>query len=419
MFAIFRLPLPVWIAFFVVALDMLGIGLIWPVLPQLLAEATARWSGALMVAYAGMQFAFGAFMGNLSDRFGRRLILLVALGSLALNYLLMASAASLLALFLGRLASGAAGATMSVAYAVVADATNERQRAAAMALTGAAFGLGFSLGPALGGLLSLWGTRAPFYAAALVVSLGFLMTLLVFRETLPQDRRRAFSWRRSNPLGALRKILEHPALAGVFAVFFLMNVAGQVYPSVWNYYVLVAFDWGPAMIGASLTFVGIASAMSQGALSGLFSARFGDYGAAVLAMSVSALAMMGLGALPMAPGLVVLIWPLIVATTIGGVAQPALQSLLSKTRDASEQGELQGILASLVALSSIITPVVATQLFQAATIGRPEAPLPGLVFFLSAAVDFLAVALLVFGASRGLKRHRSLNPPIPPAPPRA
>lgn len=408
--SLFRLPLPVWIAFFVVALDMLGIGLIWPVLPQLLAEltgqapeATARWSGALMVAYAGMQFLFGAFMGNLSDRFGRRLILLVALVSLALNYLLMASATSLLALFLGRLASGAAGATMSVAYAVVADATNERQRAAAMGLTGAAFGLGFSMGPALGGLLSLWGTRAPFYAAALVVALGFLLTLVVFRETLPQDRRRAFSWQRSNPLGALKKILEHRALAGVFAVFFLMNVAGQVYPSIWNYYVLVAFDWGPAMIGASLTFVGISSALCQGGLSGLLSARFGDYGAALVTMITSIAAMLGLGLLPLAPALVMLVWPLIVATTVGGVSQPALQSLLSKTRDANEQGELQGILASLVALSSILTPVVATQIFQASTVERPDAPLPGLVFFLSAFVELLAVALLAFGASRGLR----------------
>ncbi len=407
--SIFRLPLAVWIAFFVVVLDMLGVGLIWPVLPQLLAEltgqaaeATARWSGALMVAYAGTQFLFGTVIGSLSDRFGRRPVLLLALACLAFNYLVMASASSIALLFLGRLASGAAGATMSVAYAIVADVTTPGQRAGAMGLVGAAFGLGFSLGPALGGLLGVWGTRAPFIAATLAVSAALIFATIFFKESLPSTDRRAFSWRRSNPLGALLKIMEHRGLAALFGVFFLMNTAGEVYPSIWNYFVLVAFDWGPAMIGLSLAFVGVTSAFAQVVLTGRLADWLGDYGAALLTLCISSAAMLGIGLLPMAPGLFALIWPLMLATTIGGVAHPALQSLLSKTRSASEQGELQGILASLMALSSIITPLAATHIFQASTIARPDAPVPGMVFFFSSTVELGAIVLLVFGVSRAL-----------------
>lgn len=413
---IFRLPLAVWIAFLVVVLDMLGLGLIWPVLPQLLgeltgqaAEATARWAGALMVAYAAAQFVFGTIMGNLSDRFGRRPVLLLALACLAFNYFLMACAASIWLLFIGRLASGAAGATMSVAYAIVADATKHEQRATAMGLVSAAFGLGFSMGPALGGLLAIWGTRMPFVAATVAVAAAMIFAAIFFRESLPESERRSISWRRANPLGALLRIMEHRGLAALFGVFFLMNTAGEVYPSIWNYFVRVAFDWGPVMIGLSLAFVGLTSAFAQVVLTGRFSAWLGDYGAALMTMAISGAAMLGIGLLPLAPGLHLLIWPLMLATTVGGVAHPALQSLLSKTRSASEQGELQGILASLMALSSIITPLAATYIFHASSVVRAQGPIPGMVFFFSSAVEVAAIVLLVFGVSRALIAQATEN----------
>ncbi|MGD9295330.1 MAG: MFS transporter, partial [Roseobacter sp.] len=264
---------PVLFILLTIMIDAMGIGLIIPVMPDLLEDVGARdlstaalWGGVLATSFAAMQFLFGPVIGGLSDRFGRRPVLLVSLVVMALDYLVMAVAGSIWLLLLGRAIGGITAATQPTANAFMADISAPENRAANFGLIGAAFGAGFVLGPLLGGLLAEFGTRAPFYAAAVLSGLNALFGFFVMKETLMPENRRAFSWRRANPLGTFRQLGSLSGLGRLLVVFFIYQVAFSVYPAVWSFFGKERFGWDPATIGLSLALFGIMLAIVQGGL---------------------------------------------------------------------------------------------------------------------------------------------------------
>lgn len=269
--------------FVTVALDAMGIGIVIPVMPDLLQELSglsvgraAVWGGYLTFTYAAMQFLMSPVLGGLSDRFGRRPVLLVSLATLGADYLVMAVAPSLWLLFIGRAVAGVAGATYGTATAYIADVTPREKRAAAFGLIGAGFGVGFVMGPAIGGLMGELGTRAPFFAAAAVALANLAYGWLVLPESLPPGRRRAFDWRRANPLGGLMQVARVPTVGWLVAASLAYTLAHYVYPAVWSYYTKEAFAWSNAKIGVSLAAVGAGFAIVQGGLIRIFLSRLGE-----------------------------------------------------------------------------------------------------------------------------------------------
>lgn len=292
-------------AFFVfvtVAIDAMGIGIIMPVMPDLLRElaqldisGAALWGGYLAFAYALMQFVFSPLVGALSDRFGRRPVLLVSLAALAVDYVIMALAPTLWLLFVGRLLAGIAGATYSTATAYIDDVTPRAQRSAAFGLVGAGFGVGFVLGPALGGLMGELGTRAPFWAAAAVAAANFCYGWLVVPESLAPEKRRAFDWRRAHPFGALRQAARVPAVKWMLIAFFLYSLSHHVYPAVWAYYTKEKFAWSNAEVGISLAAVGLGFAIVQGVLMRPILRVLGEVGAVFAGLALNVIGMLAFG----------------------------------------------------------------------------------------------------------------------------
>ncbi len=385
-----------------VALDAIGIGLIFPVMPDLIEQVTggtlsdaALWGGVLATSFAVMQFLFGPFVGALSDRFGRRPVLLVSLAAMAVDYLVMALAHTIWLLLIARVIGGITSATHATAAAFVADITPPAERARRFGLIGAAFGVGFVLGPAIGGLLAGIDTRAPFWAAAALALANLGFGALVLPESLRPALRRRFDLRRANPLGALLSVTRMKALRRPLLTLFLMSVALNVYPAVWAYYGQARFGWSPAMIGLSLAVYGIALAAAQALLVGPMIRRLGEHRAALWGMWVDVGTLTGLGVVT--SGLVALI--LTPITALAGVVGPALQAICSRETPEDAQGELQGVIASLNAIATILSPLVMTATFFAFT--RPGAPVfaPGAPFLLAAALMVVAVATHVAGRS--------------------
>lgn len=389
-----------------VCLDAIGIGLIFPVMPSLIEEVTggslsqaALWGGILSTSYAVMQFLFGPVVGSLSDRFGRRPVLLVSLAVMTADYLLMAVAPSIGLLLAARVVAGIAAATYATALAYIADITPEADRAPRFGLVGAGFGIGFVLGPAIGGLLAGVDTRAPFYAAAAMAAANFALGWWVLPETVTDATRRRFSLARANPLGALRAVSRLPGLRGPLAVFLILGIAMNVYPSVWAYYGHARFGWDTGMVGASLALYGIAFAIGQVVLVRPAIARFGEHRAVVLGLwvDITTLAAYGLVTSGLAA---LLITPV---TALGGVVTPALQAILSRAAPADAQGELQGVLASLNAIAMIVSPLVMTGTFSAFTA-------PGAAIFAPGAPFLLAALMMVAAMLLHVARPRDARP---------
>ena len=376
--------------FVTVVLDSMGIGIIMPVMPDLLQELSglsigeaALWGGYLSFSYAAMQFLFSPLIGNLSDRYGRRPVLLVSLATLGVDYVVMALAPSLWLLFVGRVIAGIAGATYSTATAYIADVTPKEKRAAAFGLVGAGFGVGFILGPAIGGLMGELGTRAPFYAAAAIAFANFVYGWLVLPESLAPENRRPFEWLRANPLGAIRQISNFPMVAWLLGATVLFGLAHMVYPAVWSFYTKAAFNWSNAEIGLSLAVVGICFTIVQGGLIGFILKRLGEVKTALLGFVANILGMMGI-ALATQDWMVYALMPI---TALGALVTPALTGLMANRIPDDQQGELQGLIASLAAVTAIVSPLFLTQLF-----GYFTAP-GGSVFFPGA--PFVAAAMIV------------------------
>ena len=390
-------------------IDAMGIGLMMPVMPDLLQEVgggtlseAAIWGGIMATSFAVMQFLFGPMLGSLSDRFGRRPVLILSLTVMSADYLVMAMAGSLWLLLAGRIVGGITAATHATASAYMADISAPEERAANFGLIGAGFGIGFVLGPLIGGLLAEYGTRAPFWAAAALAGGNAIMGWLVLRETVTDANRRAFSWRRANPFAALRSLGRLPGLTPLLAVYFLYYVAFAVYPAVWAYFGQARFGWGPAMIGLSLGLFGTAMALVQGGLIRPFLRRFGERGTVILAHVFNVATFM-LTALVASGTFVLMLAPI---AALGGMIPPALQGMMSRRVAANAQGELQGALTSVAALATIVTPMAMTYTFAFFTEDGAPIYLPGAPFLLSGLLVAIGLAVILrtgrSGTSQGL-----------------
>ncbi|PJI85100.1 DHA1 family tetracycline resistance protein-like MFS transporter [Yoonia maricola] len=381
-----------------VMLDSMGIGLIMPVMPDLIQEvegqglgAAAVWGGVLATIFAAMQFLFGPTLGSLSDRYGRRPVLIISLVIMAFDYVLMALAHTIWLLIIARLIGGITAATQSTSAAYMADISAPEEKAANFGLIGAAFGLGFVLGPLIGGALAEYGTRAPFWAAAALAAANAIFGYFVLPETVTDRIRRPFEWRRANPLGAFRNIGSLPGLKRLLLITFVYTIAFFVYPGVWAYFGAERFGWGPGMIGLSLGLFGIGIAIVQGLLIRPILNRVGERKAVILGLSVDVLAFVALGFV--ANGWVALaLTPL---TALGSIAGPALQGIMSRTASDDQQGELQGTVTSINAVATIIAPLLVTQTFWFFTKDSAAFYLPGAPFLLSALLTIGCIAVFM------------------------
>ncbi|CAN5522803.1 TCR/Tet family MFS transporter [soil metagenome] len=393
-------------------LDILGIGLVIPVLPELVTgfvggdpTVAAFYYGPIAAVYAVMQFVFAPVLGSLSDRFGRRPVILLSLFGFGVNYLVLALAPTLLWLVVGRALAGVTGATITAGNAYIADISTDKNRAQNFGLVGAAFGLGFILGPAFGGILGALDPRLPFWAAAGLVFVNLLYGYFILPESLASESRRPFSWRRANPLASMLYLRAYPLVLGLAAATVLLSLAQRGLETVWVLYTNYSFGWLALENGLSLAAVGFSTALVQGGLVRVLIPRFGERRAIVLALvcSLAAYTLFGLATEGWMMYLVIVVFAL------GALAGPAIQSLVTGTVRADEQGRVQGSISSLVSLSSVVAPLMSTGLFGYFTSERAPVLLPGAPFYLSAV--FVALALLLvfrlFGnaAPRGRMRR--------------
>lgn len=389
--------------FLTVLIDTIGFGIVMPVMPQLLVEITGRTvpevtltAGLLLTTYAVLQFVCGPIMGNLSDRFGRRPVLLASLAAFALDYMLMGFAPTLAWLFLGRAIAGIAGAVYSPSMAYIADVTEPEKRAGAFGMMGAAFGIGFIVGPTLGGFLGEIGPRAPFFAAAALGALNFVYGFSVLPESLPKEKRRKFEWARANPIGTFTAFAKFPAILAIAGAVFCWQLAHQVYPSTWSFFAEIRLGWSPAEIGLSLGFVGVMMIFVQGYLTGKVVPTIGEYRAAIIGITSGTASMLLLA-------FTTSTWFTYVAMAAGavqGFAYPAMNAIMSKQAPPDQQGELQGGVSSMMSLTTIIGPILLTQ-----TLGRfsgEDAPIyfPGAVFLASGSLALLALLIFLRAGAR-------------------
>ena len=380
-----------------VLLDMIGFGLIIPVLPILietvghlsLAEASLV-GGWMFFAYSAAQFIFGPLMGNLSDRFGRRPLLLLAILGLFLDYLLQAWAPTLAWLYIGRAISGVCGASWIIANAYIADITAPDERAKYFGMMGAAFGLGFVLGPALGGLLGQFGPRVPFYVAAGISGVNLVYGWFVLPETLAPANRRAFEWRRANPFGAFKIFASYHGVVPMCIVLFSFFFFSSVYPAIWPFWGMAKFGWSTATVGLTLAAFGIIAAVTQGGLSGPLVKRFGEHNVALFGLIFAVIAAVGYG---WAPGLIVVLIMLVIHAP-EGLVHPMLIALMSKAVPDDAQGEMQGGIASVMNVAMLAGTVFFSQVFGYFLNPADPVPTAGTAYFFAA--GFLALALGLF-----------------------
>ncbi|WP_371156714.1 TCR/Tet family MFS transporter [Jannaschia sp. 2305UL9-9] len=384
--------LPIVFIMLTVMIEAVGIGLILPVMPALLEEVqgvglsqAALWGGLLASIYALMQFLFSPTIGNLSDRFGRRPVLLLSMAVIFLDYILMAFAHTFWLLLLGRIIAGIAAATMSTATAFMADISSPEKKAQNFGLVSAGFGLGFVLGPAIGGLMAEWGPRAPFWAAAAISGANLVLGLAVLPETL--RRKRPFEWRRANPLGGLIAIRALPGVGALLAVWFFYQVANWVYPAIWAYFTQSAFGWDARMVGMSLAVYGISMVVVQGGLIRWVIPRLGERRTLAWFLPYNAAILLGVAFVEHG-------WLMLALTpfsAVGALVAPAIQGVISRAASDDQQGELQGVLASITAVAAIASPLLMTRVFNLATSG--ETQFPGAPFLVACALMVVSWAL--------------------------
>ena len=378
----------------VLLIDAIGFGIVLPVLPSLivalghvdLTQAT-RIAGYLLVAYAGAQFFAGPVLGNLGDRFGRRPVLLFSTIAFALDYLLMAAAPTLAWLFVGRVIAGVAGATYGPVNSVLADVTEPEKRGATFGLMGAAFGLGFILGPAIGGLLAQFGTRTPFIAAAVLAGINALWIAARLPETMAPEDRRPFRWRDAHIFGAFRPLFHAGGATPLLVAALLWQLGHVVYPATWAFWAEIALGWDAKAIGWSLAATGVVMAIAQSVVTGPMIARFGEARTVVVGMAVGALSF--LAYVFVTHGWQV--YAIILAGALQALVYPSLNALLSRMTDASHQGALQGGMASINSLASIVGPIATT---QALAFGAEHGE-TGVNFILAAILAGIALLIVV------------------------
>lgn len=390
--------------FLTLILDITGLGIIIPVMPALIQTLTgetigeaAKYGGWMLFAFAIMQFLASPVLGNLSDRYGRRPILLIALFGFSLDYLLMALAPTIGWLFVGRIIAGICGASITTAMAYIADISTPEKRAQNFGMVGAAFGIGFIIGPVIGGLLGEFGPRVPFYAAAALTFLNWLYGYFILPESLPADKRRAFEWKRANPLGSLKQLRKYPLLSGLIFSLFFVYIASHAVQSTWSFFTIARFNWSESMVGYSLGTAGLLVGLVQGLLIRYINPRLGPNKSVytgmilyVIGLSLFAFAWQGW-----------MMFAFLVPYCLGGITGPAVQGIMSNQLPDTQQGELQGIFAGMVSITSIIGPVLMTGLFAFFTSAKAPVQFAGAPFLMGAILSLISLLLAI----RYLRRH--------------
>ena len=392
--------------FVTVLIDIIGFGIIIPVLPKLIQDLTggdmseaSRYGGWLMFTYAFMQFLFAPILGNLSDRYGRRSIVLISLFGFGLDYLLLAWAPTITWLFIARVLSGITGASITTASAYIADISIPEKRAQNFGMIGAAFGLGFIIGPFIGGVLGQYGDRIPFLFAAGLTLVNWLYGMFILPESLPADKRRKFEWSKANPVGSLLHLKKYPAVAGLIISLTLIYIGAHAVQSTWSYYTMEKFKWNSAMVGYSLAFVGLMIAIVQGGLIRVVIPKLGQSkslftGLVMYTIGMVCFAFAGSTAFMFASCFVY---------CLGGIAGPALQGIISSHVPSNEQGELQGALTSLMSATSIVGPPLMTNLFSFFSQTGGQVYFPGAPF-IAGAIFFLISTIITFRSLQAEKK---------------
>ncbi len=396
--------------FVTLLLDTTGIGIIIPVVPKLIAELihgdmsdASRYGGWLMFTYSVMQFLFSPVMGNLSDRFGRRPVLLAALFGLGVDFLILGVSPNITWLFAARLFSGIFGASFTTGSAYIADISPPEKRAQNFGMVGVAFGLGFIMGPVIGGILGQYGSRVPFFAAAALSLVNCLYGFFILPESLGKEHRRDFEWRRANPLGALHRLRRHPVVRGLVQSLFFIYIAGYSVQSTWTYFTMERFSWDSAMVGYSLGVVGLMTALVQGGLIRAVIPAIGHKRSTYLGLALYAT---GLFLFAFASQSW-MIFAFLIPYCLGGIAGPALQGIISTQVPPNEQGELQGALTSLMSVTAIISPPLMTNLFAYFTGNTAPMYFPGAPFFAGGILAIVSIALAVRSLANYVHDHKA------------
>ncbi|VTP90913.1 TCR/Tet family MFS transporter [Sphingobacterium daejeonense] len=384
--------------FITVVLDSIGLGIIIPVMPALIRELihgdlsqASAYGGWLTFCYAFMQFFFAAILGNLSDHYGRRPVLLCSLFGFTINYLLIGFAPSIFWLFVGRLVAGVTGASHTVAAAYIADVSTKENKAQNFGLLGAAFGLGFIIGPVIGGILGHYGPRVPFFAAAGLTFLNFLYGYFVVPESLPKEHRRNFRWINANPIGSFRHIKKYPIIMPLVVCIFLINIAAHAVQSTWSYFTMEKFQWNERMVGYSLGVIGILLTIVQAGLIRVIIPKLGLAKSIVTGLFLNCISLFAFGIVDTT----LLLFATSIFYVFAGIAGPAMQSSISNHTPANEQGQIQGGLTSIISLTAIIGPLVMTSLFSFFTKKNGPMYLPGAPFYLGSLLALIAVIIAI------------------------
>ena len=394
--------------FITLLLDVIGLGLIIPVFPQLIEELiqgniseASQWAGLLTFAYAIMQFICAPIIGNLSDKYGRRPVLLFSLLGFGIDYIFLSLAPTIWWLFLGRLIAGLFGASFTTATAYIADISTSENRSKNFGMIGAAFGLGFIIGPGLGGLLGEFGPRVPFMAAAVLTLLNLIYGYFVLPESLAKVHRRPFEWKRANPMGSLLQLKKYKGVGGLIVSLIFLYIASHAVQSTWTFFNIEKFQWSNTLMGISLTVIGLLIAIVQGGLIRYINPKLGDERSIYVGLGLYSL---GLFLFSFATdGWMMFIF--LIPYCLGGIAGPAIQSIISGNVPKNEQGELQGALTSLMSATSIVGPLLMTNLFAWFT--RPEGDIKfaGAPFFAGAILMLISAVV----AMRSMKKEAFLN----------
>jgi MFS transporter, DHA1 family, tetracycline resistance protein len=380
--------------FITIVIDVLGIGIIIPVLPKLIMELTnsdishaSRYAGLLQASYSAMQLFFAPLIGGLSDKYGRRPVILFSLFGFFLDYLLLVYAPTLAWLFVGRILAGITGASFTAASAYIADISNDENRTKNFGMVGAAFGVGFIVGPLIGGVLGDIGTRVPFMFAAGLTFLNWLYGYFILPESLKEENKRAFDWKRANPIGSLKNLGRYPAILGMLGALFCLQLAGQTHPNTWSYFTIKVFNWSGAEVGYSLAFVGLIVGIVQGGLNRIINPKLGDRNSVIV------------GLLFYAFGFVLfsfatkgwMMYAAMLPFGLGGIAGPTIQSLITKQVAPNEQGELQGGITSMQSLTALIGPLLFPTIFFYFSSNQAKIFYPGAAFMVASILTIISL----------------------------
>ena len=384
--------------FITIFIDITGLGIIIPVIPGLITDLidgsiseAAKYSGWLMFSFAILQFLFAPILGGLSDQYGRRIVILFSLFGFGINYVVMAIAPTITWLFIGRIFQGIMGASLTTASAYIADISTPEKKAQNFGLIGAAFGLGFILGPVIGGFLGQYGPRVPFIAAAIFTLMNLIYGYFILPESLSKENRRKFNIKRANPIGTLLSLKKYPLISGLLVCIVLFNIAGHATQSTWTFFTIEQFNWNEKWVGYSLGFVGLMAAIVQGGLIRIIIPKIGNINSVYFGMIFY---IIGLTLLAFA-NQSWMMFAYVIPLSLGGISGPALQGIMTNKVSDNEQGEFQGAITSLVSLTAIIGPLLMTNLFSYFTSEKAIIYFPGASFMLAAILAFCGLIIAI------------------------